>query len=364
MKKKLLLVYLLVVLTLLFTACNADEASDEVEEKKVPITVVTVEENDLNETFLSLGRIEAKTSVTVQTGGMGTVKTIDVKAGDQVAKNQVLFTLDQGDLQENYKITESQLRTVRDNLKRQMDNMEEKIRQNQVLYDNQGISKNVLDQSIESLEQVKNQYNDAVVNYNTRIKNLREDLESRKVKSPIEGRVAAVFIEEDESVQNQRAVEIINDDDVIAITDVTANQINQLEIDGPVIVYPDGKSASECVGTIVRFNEIPEDSRGLYEVEVLICNEDGNLRTGQYIEAYYIVDQRRALLVPKSAIKKAGEDSVVYVIEDNIAKEKIVQLGITQDESVEIVSGLEGGDVIALRGSSYLKDGDQIKIIE
>jgi multidrug efflux pump subunit AcrA (membrane-fusion protein) len=151
---------------------------------------------------------------------------------------------------------------------------------------------------------------------------------------------------------------------VIAITDVTANQINQLEIDGPVIVYPDGKSASECVGTIVRFNEIPEDSRGLYEVEVLICNEDGNLRTGQYIEAYYIVDQRRALLVPKSAIKKAGEDSVVYVIEDNIAKEKIVQLGITQDESVEIVSGLEGGDVIALRGSSYLKDGDQIKIIE
>ena len=141
-----------------------------------------------------------------------------------------------------------------------MNEMEEKIRQNQVLYDNQGISKNVLDQSIESLEQVKNQYNDAVVNYNTRIKNLRKDLESRKVKRAIE---------EDESVQNQRAVEIINDE-VIAITNVTANQINQLEIDGPVIVYPDGKSASECVGSIVRFNEIPEDSRGLYEVEVLI----------------------------------------------------------------------------------------------
>ncbi len=364
MKKKLLLTYILVVFILLLTGCNTDEASDAVEEKKVPITAVEIQENDLNETFLSLGRVEAKTSVTVKTGGIGTVQSIEVKAGDLVSKDQVLFTLDQDDLKENYQITESQLRTVRDNLRRQLEDLEEKVNQNQVLYDNQAIALTVLNQSIESYEQIKNQYNDAVINYNTRIKNIREDLDSRKVKSPIDGKVAAVYIESDESVQNMDAVEIINDDEVIAITDATADQINQLEIGGSVIVYPDGNSVSECVGSIVRFNEIPKDSRGLYEVEVLICNAKGNLRTGEYIEAYYIVDQRRALLAPKSAIKKVGEDSVVYVIKDNIARERIVGLGITQDTSVEIVSGLEAGETIALRGSSYLKDGDEVKIIE
>lgn len=364
MKRKLLVVYILVLLTLLLTACSTDQASDEVIEKKVPITTVAIEKNDLNETFLSLGRVEAKTSVTVQTGGMGTVEKINVKAGDLVAKNQVLFTLDQDDLQENYTITESQLSTIRDNLKRQVDEMAEMVRQNQVLYDNQAVSKNVLDQSIESLEQLKNRYNDAVVNYNISVRNIREDLASRQVKSPIDGKVAAVFIEKDESVQNINAIEIINDEEVIAITDVTADQINQLKIDGQVIVYPDGTNEYECIGNIVRFNEIPKDSRGLYEVEVLICNQEGNLRTGEYIEAHYIVDQRNALLAPRSAIKKVGEDFVVYVIEDNVASEKIVSLGITQNDSVEIIKGLNEGDVIALRGSSYLKDGDEIKIIE
>jgi len=364
MSKKLILIYTLAIFTLLLTACNTDEASDAVEEKRVPITVVTVEENDLNETFLSLGRVEAKTSVTVETGGIGTVQTVSVKAGDEVKKNEVLFTLDLEDIQANYTITESQLRTIRDNLKRQVTNMEEQVRQNQLLYDNQAISKNVLNQSIESLEQLKNQYSDAVINYNTRVSNLREDLESRKVKSPIDGRVAAVYIEKNQSVQNINAIEIINDDEVIAITDVTASQINQLVIDGPVIIHPDGNRTSECIGNIVRFNEIPKDSRGLYEVEVLICNEDGNLRTGEYIEAYYIVDQRRALLVPKSATKSVGDESVVYVIEENSAIERIVKLGITQDNSVEILDGLEAGEVIALRGSKYLKDGDKTKIIE
>lgn len=364
MKIRLILMNMLFFLILLLTACTTDQASDETIEKRVPITTVQIEKNSLDETFLSLGRVEAKTSVTVQTGGIGTVETVNVKAGDQVTKNQVLFSLDQEDIQENYTVTESQLRTLRDNLKRQVNDMEEKVRQNQILYDNQAISKNVLDQSIESLEQIRNQYNDSVVNYNARVSNLRKDLNSRKVKSPIDGKVAAVFIEKDESVQNINAVEIINDEEVIAITDVTADQINQLKIGGQVIIYPDGNKEYECIGSIVRFNEIPKDSRGLYEVEVLICNQEGNLRTGEYIEAYYIVDQRSALLAPRSAIKKVGEDFVAYVIEDNVATEKIVSLGITQDNSVEITEGLNEGDIIALRGSSYLKDGDEIKIIE
>jgi len=364
MKKNIFFILIVISISLVLNGCSTDQASDEVIEKSVPITVVTVEEDDLNETFLSLGRVEAKTSVTVQTGGLGIVESIAVKAGDVVSKDQILFTLDREDLQADYTITESQLRTNRDNLKNQLSDMEEEVGQNEILYNNQAISKKVLEKSIASLKQIENQYNNAVTNYNTRLNNLNDDIESRKVKSPIEGRVAAVYIEADESVQNQSAVEIINDDEVIAITDVTANQVNQLEINGPVIVFPDGKSASECVGSIVRFNEIPEDARGLYEVEVLICNKDGNLRTGQYIEVYYIIDQRRVLMAPKSAIKKVGEDSVVYVIENNIAKERIVEVGITQDESVEVIKGVKEGEIIALRGSSYLKDEDQIKIIK
>ena len=369
MKRKLLLIPIFILFSLILMACGSNEASQEaieesIEEKSIPITVVKIKENDLNETFLSLGRIEAKTSVTVETGGTGLVESMYVKAGDLVAKDQVLFNLDQEDIQADLTIVESQLRTNRDNLKKQLIDMEEKVRQNQTLYNNQAISKSVLDQSIISLEQVKNQYNDALISYNTRINSLRGDLESRKVKSPIDGRVAAVYIEENESVQNQAAVEIINDEEVIAIADVTANQINQLKINGPVIVYPDGNIVNECLGNIVRFNEIPKDSRGLYEVEVLICNEEKTLKTGQYIEAYFIVDQRRALMIPKSTVKKVGEDSVVYVIENNIATEKIVKLGITQNEEVEILEGLKAGEVIALRGSSYLKNGDLIKVVE
>jgi HlyD family secretion protein len=55
----------------------------------------------------------------------------------------------------------------------------------------------------------------------------------------------------------------------------------------------------------------------------------------------------------------------VFVIEEGIAKERLVTLGIEGDLNVEIIGeGLAEGDVVILNPTETLKDGDPVKVIE
>jgi multidrug efflux system membrane fusion protein len=90
------------------------------------------------------------------------------------------------------------------------------------------------------------------------------------------------------------------------------------------------------------------------------------LRPGVFCDVTIPVgNTRQAAVVPELAIRASERGFLAYVVQGNIAKERVVSLGMhTGLGFVEITEGLSPGDLLVVRGADPLNDGSPVKIVE
>jgi hypothetical protein len=69
-----------------------------------------------------------------------------------------------------------------------------------------------------------------------------------------------------------------------------------------------------------------------------------------------------AVLVPAGAILTNGNQAAVLVAAGERAERRIVTTGLSDADSVEIVSGVEAGELVITRGQAGLADGAAISV--
>ena len=68
------------------------------------------------------------------------------------------------------------------------------------------------------------------------------------------------------------------------------------------------------------------------------------------------------VLIPAPALVREGEETAVFVVNGDKAQRRPVQVGLTDGEHVEIVSGLKAGEMVIVDGQAGLPDGAKISI--
>ncbi len=88
------------------------------------------------------------------------------------------------------------------------------------------------------------------------------------------------------------------------------------------------------------------------------------LRPGAFCEVTVpIGDARDAIVVPVISVQPTENGNVVWVVENNVARSKQVQVGMyTQDGAVEVTKGLAVGEQLVVRGLDALVDGAPVKV--
>src|SRR6056297_3477696 len=247
-------VLLIIISIVLVTSCTSEVEEEEVNEK-TPVTIFEVENMEIRETFMAIGKLETKEKFDISTGMGGKVEKIYVETGDIVSKGEMLFELNSETLQNNFNSTESNLRTSRDTLKIQLEDLEDLLDKNTKLYEEGVLAKSQLDNTISNYNQVLEQYNNAVKNYNNQVESLRKSIEDTKVKSPINGKIAAVYIIENQDVTSELAVQVISTDGKLLVTYITANKLETIAKGTKAVVYLDGDKDKAVDGEVVTFNE-------------------------------------------------------------------------------------------------------------
>jgi membrane fusion protein (multidrug efflux system) len=98
-----------------------------------------------------------------------------------------------------------------------------------------------------------------------------------------------------------------------------------------------------------------------FDVTIVADQSDGRLRSGMFSEVDLTVAQKpNAVLVPKEAVVQQGGNSRVFVVQDGKAQARPVQVGLTNDKSVEIVSGVSEGEQVVVVGQNGLRDGTDV----
>ena len=87
-----------------------------------------------------------------------------------------------------------------------------------------------------------------------------------------------------------------------------------------------------------------------------IRNSDGMWRPGSAVRARITVDeQATAMTIPLTAVQKAGEEDVVYVVAGEKYTQRVVRLGKRDARRVEVLAGLKPGEVVVTEQSFLIK---------
>lgn len=94
------------------------------------------------------------------------------------------------------------------------------------------------------------------------------------------------------------------------------------------------------------------------KVRVEVPNAARTLRLGMFAQVIFeATEGRSGLVVPRQAVQAVGERNVVYVAttEEGRFEERIVRLGNSFEDSVEILDGVRAGERVVTEGSFYLR---------
>ncbi|HEY9660074.1 MAG TPA: efflux RND transporter periplasmic adaptor subunit, partial [Allocoleopsis sp.] len=99
---------------------------------------------------------------------------------------------------------------------------------------------------------------------------------------------------------------------------------------------------------------------------------NGNLKDGQFVRARLVWQREPGILVPTAAITRIAGQTFVYVAEpgaadasgqpQQVAKQRLVQLGEIQGNSYQVISGLKPGEKVVTSGVLNLSDGAPIMV--
>lgn len=76
-----------------------------------------------------------------------------------------------------------------------------------------------------------------------------------------------------------------------------------------------------------------------------------------------VATKQGALAVPADAVIEKKGKKFVFVVEDGKAKLTPVEVGIINEETIEIASGIRAGDRVISKGIDKLEDGQPVKIM-
>ncbi len=121
-------------------------------------------------------------------------------------------------------------------------------------------------------------------------------------------------------------------------------------------------------GTVSRFADQVDTATRTMHTEVNVPNPRLELVPGMYAYVSVVLDQKpNALAAPVQALNRSESQVTVYVVNrENTIEERPVVTGIETPDQVEILSGLNEGDLIVVGSRSQIRPGQTVqpKVIE
>lgn len=364
--KKIVIAVLVVILALSLAGCGQETVEEE-KETYIAVEVESVQKQDIFVENIFSGNVYADKDVYVMPKIVGKVEEVKVSVGDFVEKDDILFILNEEDIQNQVDLARAAYNSALANYERtkeQIENAKDAFQRTKELYEEGAVSKAEYDQaklaaSDKSLEAIQAQVNQARVGYNQAL----DALDNAQVKAPISGTVTSVNIEEGEYATNSSpAVVIMDMENVKIVVNVTESIINKLYPGKEVTVEIDAAEL-KTQAEIETVSDSVNPQTGLYEVKIRVPN-DSNIKSGMFASVIVPTDIRENVIaIPAQAVLQKEDGKVVYTVDGDKAVENTVETGLDIGDRIEITTGLSEGAQVIIKGQDYVSEGTNIKVV-
>ena len=180
----------------------------------------------------------------------------------------------------------------------------------------------------------------------------KRNLNQAVLRAPFAGVVAAV----EGSVGQKtgtKVVTLVRADRIEMRASVDEADVSSIQVGQPVEVTTYASPDVKISGTVETISPTSVEQQGvvLYPVTIRLEPGDQSLRGGLSANALIEVSSRDdILLLPNRAIRREGDERVVYVRQEGDELERrVVEIGVRDSEVSEIVSGVSEGEEVAIQ---------------
>jgi RND family efflux transporter MFP subunit len=324
------------------------EEAEAAEEKPSPVKVVTVAKGDIEATISSASTIEAERAVTVHAEATGRVLSLSYEEGDAVESGAQLAKI-RRDAQAsgvdranaNYEKAKSDVARI------------ERL-----------VARGVASQ--EELDNVKATLRSASIDRKDR----RRDLSNTRVTAPFGGTVTERFVSAGAFVNAGQQLYAITDfKSLVARVYVPEKELDRIRVGQPAEVIGKAAQGRQGTGSVMRIAPIVDATTGTVKVTIALPEDlaggESGFLPGMYAEVTLTTERKLGItLVPKTALVYEEERVFAFVADGDKAKRVLLEVGLSDDDFVEVLSGVELGAKLIVAGQSGLKDGALIDVLE
>lgn len=308
-------------------------------DRPVAVTSTVVQPQAIHDSVQALGTAQADESVTITAKVSDVVSRLAFDSGQRVRAGQLLADMNSRAQQADVAAAEAALRDAAQQLRRG----EELARQ-------QLIARGQLD--------TLRANRDAAA---AAVQAKRASVADRTITAPFAGVLGLRQVSLGALVSPGTVITTLDDDRTIKLdftlpeAALSAVAVGQ-DIDATSDAWP-GMTFDGRIGSID--SRVDPDTRAV-KVRAELPNPDGRLRPGMLLRVQVRLPTRQALVLPELAVQQEAEQSSVFRIAGDTARQVPVRLGTRQDGKVEVLSGLKAGDRVVVEGTVKLHDGSRV----
>ena len=189
---------------------------------------------------------------------------------------------------------------------------------------------------------------------------------SLNVKAPIDGIVTALNVRVgDMTTGAAPSAMVVDMDKVYVEVSVSEKVINSIDSSQDVLVEIASAFSGTVKGEIDGLSLAADARTGKYMLKINISNENHLIKPGMFGRVILdIATKEDVVVVPAEAVVFRAGKYVAYVIEDHKVVEREVLTGLENGKQLEIVSGLNAGEILIVKGMSFVKEDSEIKLME
>lgn len=318
-------------------------------QQETQTTVVRAEEPETGSIYLTTeltGTVEPDDVVHVYAKASGDITAVNVKAGDTVTKGQVLFTIDTEQVaNEKNSVDSAQVN---------LQEAQSDLARMQILYDGGDLSEQEYEQYTNAVKTAQLQYNSAKTSYD-------QQVSYSSVTAPISGKVESCSAEVYDRASTNGELCVISGEGEKKVTFyVTQRMLENLAVGDSLTVEKSGNAYNAVIDEV---NTMVDDSTGMFKVEAQLADTDNNAATGSTVKLTVTTGKaENVMTIPVDAVYYSGGNAYVYLYEDGKAKKASIEVGINDDDYVEVTGGLSADDLVVSTWSNNLYEGADIQL--
>jgi RND family efflux transporter MFP subunit len=300
------------------------------------------------------GSVEPWVRVSPGSKILGRVQEVRVREGDRVEKGDLLALLESGDLRaavEQARASVAMAEANRENARAQHARISE-------LHARGSVTEKNLEDALAGLRVAEASVRQAKAN----LAAARVNLEYAEVRSPVSGWVVEKGIEAgDMASPGTRFFTVEDLSRVKVVVRVPEREVVGLEEGAPAAVTVDVLER-EFEGAVDRVAPAGDAASRTFDVEIVLDNPDGRIRSGMFARVVFERGSRSALRVPEGAVVRRGQLEGLFVVgHDGVARLRWARFGRAAGGNVEVLSGLEEGERYVAAPPAGLVDGTRVQ---